>query len=253
MCGARIEAPCVNHSRHLTHIYGDEVYIGFVHVSQLEKRVVTRILNEREDNGLFHGLDDFVSRIDISKEQLEILIRIGAFRFTGMNKYELMWEKNAVHNPEIKHERSGALFGIEAEDYDLPVMEESRYEQAFDEIELLGFPLCSPFDLLETDDRGDITASQMVMNTGRRVRMVGYFVTRKNVTTVSRKLMNFGTWLDCEGKFFDSTHFPPVLARYPFKGKGCYVITGRVVQDFGFPSLDVETMEKMAYIKDERY
>ncbi len=253
MCGARIEAPCVNHSRHLTHIYGDEVYIGFVHVSQLEKRVVARILNEREDNGLFHGLDDFVSRIDISKEQLEILIRIGAFRFTGMNKYELMWEKNAVHNPEIKHERSGALFGIEAEDYDLPVMEESRYEQAFDEIELLGFPLCSPFDLLETDDRGDITASQMVMNTGRRVRMVGYFVTRKNVTTVSRKLMNFGTWLDCEGKFFDSTHFPPVLARYPFKGKGCYVITGRVVQDFGFPSLDVETMEKMAYIKDERY
>lgn len=253
MCGARIEAPCVNHSRYLTHIYGEEVYIGFVHVSQLEKRVVTKILNEREDNGFFHGLDDFVSRIDISKEQLEILIRIGAFRFTGMNKYELMWEKNAVHNPEIKHERSGALFGIEAEDYDLPVMKESRYEQAFDEIELLGFPLCSPFDLLETDDRGDITASQMVRNAGRRVRMVGYFVTRKNVTTVNRKLMNFGTWLDCEGKFFDSTHFPPVLARYPFKGKGCYVITGRVVQDFGFPSLDVEKMEKLAYIKDERY
>jgi len=253
MCGARIEAPCVNHSRHLTHIYGDEVYIGFVHVSQLEKRVITKILNEREDNGLFYGLDDFVSRIDISKEQLEILIRIGAFRFTGMNKYELMWEKNAVHNPEIKHERSGALFGIESEDYDLPVMKESRYEQAFDEIELLGFPLCSPFDLLETDDRGDITASQMIENAGRRVRMLGYFVTRKNVTTVNRKLMNFGTWLDGEGKFFDSTHFPPVLARYPFKGKGCYLITGRVVQDFGFPSLDVEKMEKLAYIKDERY
>lgn len=253
MCGARIEAPCINHSRYLTHIYGDEIYIGFVHVAQLEKRLVTKILNERDDNGYFDSLDDFVRRIDISKEQLEILIRIGAFRFTGLNKYELMWEKNAVHNPDVRHERSAPMFGIEPENFELPLMEENRYEQAFDEIELLGFPLCSPFDLLELSFEGDIKAAQMMANLGRTVRMVGYFVTRKNVTTVNRKLMNFGTWLDSEGHFFDSTHFPPALARYPFKGKGCYIITGKVVEDFGYPSLEVMKMEKLAYIKDERY
>ncbi len=88
---------------------------------------------------------------------------------------------------------------------------------------------------------------------GKSVRMLGYFVTRKNVTTVNRRLMNFGTWIDADGKFFDSTHFPPSLARYPFKGKGCYLITGRVSEDFGFPSLEVDKMEKLAYIKDERY
>ena len=33
-------------------------------------------------------------------EQLDLLIRIGAFRFCGINKYELMWEKNAVFNPQ---------------------------------------------------------------------------------------------------------------------------------------------------------
>jgi hypothetical protein len=67
-----------------------------------------------------------------------------------------MWEKNAVHNPEVKHNGSGHLFGIESEEYDIPILEESIHEQAFDEIELLGFPLCSPFELLETKDRGDI-------------------------------------------------------------------------------------------------
>ncbi len=253
MCGARIEAPCINHSQYLTHIYGDEIYIGFVHVAQLEKRLVVKILNERADNGDFQGLNDFVSRIDIPKEQLEILIRVGAFRFTGMNKYELMWEKNAVHNPEIKVAHNVQLFGMEHEDYELPIMEESRFEQAFDEIELLGFPLCSPFDLLETDFRGNVTADELVNNIGRKRQMVGYFVTRKNVTTVNRKLMNFGTWIDCNGKFFDTTHFPPSLARYPFKGKGCYLITGTVVEDFGFPSLEVDKMEKLPYIKDDRY
>ena len=253
MCGAQIEAPCVNHSRYLTHIYGDEVYIGFIHISQLERNLAVRIVHERNDNGMFHDLDDFVSRIDISKEQLEILIRVGAFRFTGLNKYELMWEKNAVHNPGIKHNHSGHLFGISSEKFELPIMEESSYEQAFDEIELLGFPLCSPFDLLDNEIKGDILTEQMMQHMGRRVRMLGYFVTRKNVTTVNRKLMNFGTWLDREGKFFDSTHFPPSLARYPFKGKGCYLITGKITEDFGFPSLEVDKMEKLAYIKDERY
>jgi DNA polymerase-3 subunit alpha len=170
-----------------------------------------------------------------------------------MNKYELMWEKNAVHNPEIKFNGSGHLFGMESEDYDLPVLEESRHEQAFDEIELLGFPLCSPFELLDQTFETHIPARQMRASMGKRVRMLGYFVTRKNVTTINRKLMNFGTWLDREGLFFDSTHFPPSLARYPFKGKGCYMLTGKIVEDFGFPSIEVDKMEKLPYIKDERY
>ena len=253
MCGANIEAPCINHSTYLTTIYGDDVYIGFVHVSSLEKRVAQRIVIEREEGGAFASMEDFVSRINISKEQLELLIRIGAFRSSGMNKYELMWEKNAVHNPEIKHNGSGHLFGIESEDYALPILEEARHEQAFDEMELLGFPLCSPFDLLDTDFRGDIIASDMTKHFGRTVKMVSYFVTRKNVMTSTRKLMNFGTWLDHQGRFFDSTHFPPSLAKYPFKGKGCYLITGKIVEDFGFPSIEVNRMEKLPYVKDERY
>jgi len=253
MCGAKIQAPCINYSTYLTTIYGDDVYIGFIHISQLEKKVVTKIINEREDNGLFHSMDDFVSRVDISKDQLELLIRIGAFRFSGKNKYELMWQKNAIHNPEVKHNGSGHLFGIATEDYDIPILQETEHEQAFDEIELLGFSLCSPFDLLATEDRGNILTKHMKDYLGRTVRMLGYFVTRKNVTTSNRKLMNFGTWLDMEGLFFDTTHFPDTLARYPFKGKGCYLITGKLVEDFGFPSLDVVKMEKLPYVKDERY
>jgi len=253
MCGAQIEAPCINHSTYLTSIYGEEIYIGFIHISSLEKKVAIQIIHDRQDNGSYTNMQDFVSRVDIKKDQLELLIRIGAFRFTGMNKYELMWEKNAVHNPEVKHNGSGHLFGIESEDYALPVLQEARHEQAFDEIELLGFPLCSPFELLETDFRGDIRAKHMKTYMHKRVRMIGYFVTRKNVTTINRKLMNFGTWIDSEGRFFDTTHFPPSLARYPFKGRGCYLIEGKIVDDFDFPSMEVDRMERLPYVRDERY
>ena len=253
MQGAKIEAPCVNNSTYLTNIYGDKVYIGLIHIAELERKIAQRIVHERLQNGPYASLQDFVNRIDISKEQLVLLIRIGAFRFSGLSKYELMWEKNAVHNPQIKLNKTGSFFEGEAETFTLPVLTETPHEQAFDEIELLGFPLCSPFDLLTTDYRGDIVAKQMKSKIGKTLVMTGYFVARKNVTTVNKKLMNFGTFLDHEGRFFDTTHFPPSLAKYPFEGRGCYMIKGKIVDDFGFPSMEVTAMKKMAYVKDERY
>ncbi len=253
MAGANIEAPCINHSDYLTDIQGSDIYIGFVHIADLEKKLAIRIVQERHDNGPYQSLQEFVSRINISKEQLEILIRISAFRFTGLNKYELMWEKNAVHNPTVKLAANPALFTSETDTFVLPQLEEGKHEQAFDEIELLGFPLCSPFELLKTKRKEDILANQMTNAVGKTVKMLGYYVTRKPVTTVNKKLMGFGTWLDRNGLYFDTTHFPSALAKYPFKGKGCYMITGKIVTDFGFPSMDVIKMEKLPYVSDERY
>ncbi len=254
MCGASIEPPCVNNSRVLTHIDGKTIYLGFIHIADLEKKVSRRIVEERNRNGDYRSLKDFVSRIDIDKEQLEILIRMGSFRFTGLNKYALMWEKNAVHNPRLYSVHMGkTLFDPDDDDYELPVMEEGRHEQAFDEIELLGFPLCSPFELLDGRYQGNTTAMRMKEYTGKTVKMVGYYVARKNVTTVNKKLMNFGTWLDEGGVFFDTTHFPPSLARYPFKGMGCYLLEGKITEDFGFPSMEVNRMIKLPYVRDERY
>ncbi len=253
MCGAQIEAPCINNSTFLTNISGTTIYIGFIHLANLEHKIAHAIVAERIKHGEYHHLMDFVHRIDISKEQLEILIRIGAFRFTGKNKYELMWEKNAVHNPMIKHVHTDTLFETEPEHYTLPILAETEHEQAFDEIELLGFALCNPFDLLQTAFRGEIMARQMKDYVGKTVRMVGHYVCRKWVTTIKGEIMNFGTLTDVEGHFFDTVHFPQSLAKYPFKGKGIYIIMGKVVEDFGFPSVEVYKMEKLPYIRDERY
>lgn len=145
------------------------------------------------------------------------------------------------------------LFEDEPAEYVIPALQEGPYDQAFDEIELLGFPLCSPFDLLQATPLGLTPAREMIDRAGGTVKMLGYYVARKHVTTVRKEHMNFGTWLDREGLFFDSTHFPPSLAQYPFRGKGIYLMTGKVVLDFGFPMLEVDVMEKLPLVKDERY
>ena len=39
--------------------------------------------------------------------------------------------------------------------------------------------------------------------------------------------------------FFDTTHFPKVCTEFPIRGKGCYLIKGKVAEEFGFYSVDV--------------
>lgn len=254
MQGAQIHAPCVNQSFYLTSINGKGIHIGFIHLAKMEQRVAMEIVHRRGIDGPFRSLEDFIRRVDITGDQLEILIRIGAFRFTGKNKYELMWEKNAVFNPKKNFDPTPSLFQEVEESYQLPKLREGPFDQAFDEIELLGFPLCSPFKLLAGKSCVVcISASVFKFYVGKTVTILGYYVCRKDVRTVKGKLMHFGTWIDEEGFFFDTVHFPSSLQKAPFTGKGVYKIKGRVVEDFGFPSVEVISMERLPFVKDERF
>jgi len=245
MCGATIEAPCVNHSQYLTTIIGDVIYLGFVHLKALDSSIAHTVVAERKRNGPYLSLEDFVRRTHVRKEALCILIRIGALRFTGLSKQVLLWNKNKYLPLKKEALVATPMFMDSDQTHALPALEVCATEDILDQLELLGFPLVSPFDLLKTDFRGEVMAKDLLLHVSKTVRMVGYFVAKKNVATSNGKLMNFGTWVDYEGSFFDTTHFSPSLASYPFRGSGCYLLLGKVVEDFGFPGLEVQKMAKL--------
>jgi len=89
-------------------------------------------------------------------------------------------------------------------------------------------------------------------NVGKTVRMLGLLVTIKYVRTVKREWMHFGTFIDVKGQFFDTVHFPKSVNEYPFRGDGVYLVGGKIVEEFGFPSLQVEKMAKMPLRPDPR-
>lgn len=247
-CGAQIELPCVNRSRNETRISGKTIFIGFVHVQNLEQSVISKILNERQQHGDFLSLSDFIERTAITKEQLIILIRLGGLRFTGISKAELLWKAHMLLNKTVPVAKTKALFESTPRKYKLPKLEQSVLGDAWDEIELLGFPVSmTVFDMLETKFRGEITAKSMMANLGRSVRMLGRLVTIKYVRTSRNEIMHFGTLTDADGELFDTVHFPPSLKNYPFRGDGIYLMLGKVVEEFGFPSLEVEKMAKMPF------
>ena len=253
-CGATIHLPCINLSTLKTCIRRKDVYLGFIHISNLESRTIAALMEEKEGRGNYKSLEDFISRVPVGLEQIIILIRINAFRFTGKTKKVLLWEAHMQLGQHVTVRHEQTLFQTPQRRFKLPDLEESEIEDAYDEIELLGFPVSvTAFNLLKTSFRGEIMAGELMKHTGKNVRMVGNLVCIKNVRTVKKEWMHFGTFLDLEGEFFDTVHFPKSLKSYPFRGYGVYLILGKVEEELGFPSITVEKLAKLPVKTDPRY
>lgn len=253
MHGGIIEAPCVNTSFNEAVIYGKTIYLGFMFLHGLEAKGIKKILLEREEHGLFKSLDDFIERVSLSVEQTAILIKINAFRFTGINKRELLWNARLKISKTVVQEHVINLFETERVQYKTPELPSTELEHAFDALELLGFTLCNPFNLLEQTAVQPLRAVLLPKFKNRHISIEAYLVTTKNTKTSNGKYMHFGTFLDYDGHFIDTVHFPPVAIKYPFRGKGIYTITGKVIDEFDCITIEVVTMEKLAIIQDPRY
>ena len=89
------------------------------------------------------------------------------------------------------------LFYESSREFKLPELEQSEIEDAYDEIELLGFPVTvTSFNLLKTKYRSNIFSADLLKHVGKTVRILGDLVTVKNVRTVKKEWMHFGCFLD---------------------------------------------------------
>lgn len=253
MSGATIHNPCVNFSEFKTTVYGTNVYLGLMHIEKVEGKLAELIPKERKENGDYISLENFVKRIPIGIETLQILIFIGAFRFTGKQKHELLIEARFLLGNTKLSFRHATLLEEPQKHYQLPKIDRNPFEEAFDEIEILGFPVSfSPFELLQTKYRGTVMAKNLLQHHKKEIKMLAYLISRKHVPT-KKGTMFFGTWIDAEGEYFDTAHFPNSLAEYPFQGGGCYLLLGTVEVDFHFPTITIHKMAKMPFIPDPRY
>lgn len=252
MMGATIHPPCVNKSMAVNRIYGKHIYLGMMYLRDLESRVMERILKERMLHGSFSSLEDFLDRVFIRMEQLSILIRIDAFRFTGINKHELLWKAHLMlsKNDRLEHPK---LFPPRHQKFQMPQLNTTALETAFEQWELLGFCLCSPFELLEETPKNSNGQKDLERHLNKYIDIYGYLVTVKNTSTHHGKRMHFATLVDQHGEVFDTVLFPPVAAKYYFRGKGIYRFYGKVVEEFGFLSIEVIKMKKENYVQDPRY
>jgi DNA polymerase III subunit alpha len=251
MHGAEIVAPCINSSTGLCKLKGKIIFLGLAMLNEIESNVIHKIVSERENNGLYTTLYDFIKRTNISIEQLRLLIRVGALQSISKNKKELLWEAHMLINP-IKQKNKGVeLFELEPERYELPKLENSWLDDALDEMELLGFTLCSPFKLVKEKIKNTLLSRDLKKLESKTIEIIGYLVNVKNTWTGSGEKMYFGTFLDIEGYWIDTVHFPPSARAFPFSGPGCYRIIGKVVNEFDFIYIEVSHQYRLPVINKD--
>ncbi|MBP7513185.1 MAG: DNA polymerase III subunit alpha [Flavobacteriales bacterium] len=311
--GATIEAPCINTSEELCSLHtvvsgewrvaaagqtrhspltthhsplAPRIYLGLGNVKSLDTETVQLILNDRRQRGPFIDLQDLLKRVPLHMEQARILVRVGALRFTGRSKPLLLWDLALLHRPATVSS-DGDLFITKVEEPALPDLQHYPLADAYDELDLLGFPLCDPFTLVHvdpvvgsplsvvgrdgssppyasiaqqagrrsTDNRQPTTIlkREMHQHVGRRVSMLGYLIHVKATDTRHGQRMTFGSFIDTAGDFWDSSQFPDVAARYPFRGRGVYRFTGVVEEEFGHVALRTQRFEKLPWRPDPRY
>ena len=254
MCGGNISPPCINRSMAGCTIEGKTIYIGLGMLHGVESDLTHLIIQERYKNGKYQSLVGFVERTSISLDQLCILIRINALRTLESSKKKLLWKAHQLLQKSNKvvvvQQR---LFTPPVKNYELPNLTTDQNEEAFDQMELLGFPLGNPFQLIAKKDYPRLSANDLPKTLNEVITIIGYLITVKHTKTSKGDRMNFGTFIDLKGQFLDTTHFPQVAAKFPFTGKGVYLITGKVVEEFGFYSLEVVEMKKLVYIPDPRF
>ncbi len=251
--GASIEAPCINHSHFETTINKTTIFIGFQHIQGLELLVIEQLMNERVLNGPFLSFDDLTNRVTISLEQLVLFIRVGALRSFSIPKKELVLKAHLFQKKPQKNASENTLFASERKQFTIPELQEDVYEDAFEQLELLGLSLYSPFELLNESLPHHQKSTDLINFIGKEVLTYGYHVTIKRTTTKNNQLMLFGSFIDIEGNELDTVHFPDIAMKFPIRGIGIYEIKGVVTTEYDFQTIEVSSIRKIHFRPDPRY
>jgi len=234
--GIKILLPSINESRYEYRGKGKEIRIGFMAVKNLEKESADLILREREENGKFVSLADFIVRTQMGIERTEDLIKCGAMdclnetRPTLLRlldiyfKHKKLLDESATDlfmNETIKLEKeivTGREFGIE---------EKCSYEYESFGYMISRHPL--QFFGNEVNSPEIIKSSEMKQHHNRKVKMIGWYMTSKRIKTSKGEIMKFLSLEDLTGTF-EAVLFPKSYALYAelTMSMGPYLIEGKV-------------------------
>ena len=118
--GIKVLPPDINHSLSSFTPDGDNIRFGLASIKQVGEGVIEEIIKEREENGDFKSIYDYIKRLDIkcsNKKTLEGLIKAGAFANIEKSRKQLMDNieyitATASKESKAKESGQGSLFDM---------------------------------------------------------------------------------------------------------------------------------------------
>src|SRR2546426_2419112 len=286
--GIAVRLPSVNHSRmeYTAEDDGDgkrALRVGLMQVRGLRIETITAILRARGGGGKFRSLDDFLRRVPVERDEIESLIKCGAFDEINdgarrMTRPEMLWRWNLLQAAGTWTQPGGPLLRKSirsAEDAPhsgraivLPEKTETLFAEA-NAADAIGIALAEmqtpeytleqklrcereilevcvsghPLDFLPRN--GEVWSDELPGLCGKRVTLCGWVVTYRHVGTKNYRNMMFVTLEDQRG-VYEVVLFPDAYDRYGgvvFETRTMRV-TGRVEQDGQIKGEMLEALKK---------
>jgi len=252
--GLTVRPPDVNVSQFRTTGAGTEVRVGFQYIKGLSQEAVRR-LGGRAVGG-FRDLPDVRAKTGIGREDLRLLIKVGALDSIagGMTRPMLLWAIDAESGPAPAptplltpppcsvEPREPAPQPPTLREYDTPRRRRIEYE-------LLGFTTdCHPMSLYRSELTRFRTArsTELAQHVGRTVLCAGLLTTAKPVHTIKDEPMEFATFDDGDG-LIETVLFPDVYRRrsHVLFDQGPFIFRGKVEMEFGAVTLTMTHLDRL--------
>ena len=239
--GLKIKLPSINESDYEYIGKKNDIRIGLMAVKNLSKNSIDKILEERKHNGEFHSLVDFFVRINIGYEETALLIKCGAMGCFKQTRPTLMRLLDVYTYRKIELRKTkNSLFPFNSWDLENKVQTEKQYslqEICAIEYEAFGFmvtrhPLHFFRNILATHEI--VEAKDMYKYDGKRIKMMGWFMTSKRIKTRKGEIMKFLSLEDLTDTF-EAVIFPQAYQKYAelTMSMGPYIVEGKADLESG--------------------
>ena len=267
--GLDVRLPCINHSEYEYTGNGRVIYIGFMAVKNFPHNSAEIIIEERDNNGKYVSLADFLVRTKLGEEETAVLIKCGAMdcfsqrdvrkdSYGGLPKETrptlLRLLSVYIHKRKILDENYNDLFIHESFKIEKEIKTNKDYsiaQKCKQEFEIFGYMVTKhPLYFFQKNILGKhvINASELNKYHGEKVRLVGWYMTSKRIRTKNGSIMKFLSLEDLTGTF-EAVIFPNVYKNVAEKtlSFGPYLIEGKVDTEGG-NNVIVEKLDLLYYL-----
>ena len=252
--GLTVLPPDINASEIRWSGRGKNVRVGLLSVKGLGVDTRERIVVRRRRQP-YSSLGDFLERVRPAEDEARALINCGALDALnpGGNRAALLWELAGWLKSKRPKAPALSLFARSETTgrCRLPVLPaEDERERLRREFSVLGF-LCDrhPMELFADRLRNHRTvkAVNLPRFIGRRVRLTGWLITGKVVSTQKGEPMEFLTFEDETG-IVETTFFPQAYRRFChiIDRQRPYLLSGKVEENWGALTLTVDKVDRIA-------
>ena len=213
----------------------DEIQIGFMAIGVLEVEDAKNIVKERKLRGKYKSMQELLKRTRLKPGQVEALIKCGALDCFQQTRPALLrlldtylFQKKFVtaDNIDLFAGDISHLQKVAMTDYKFSLRDKCINERA-----ILGYMVSEhPLTLFnEREDKEIITAAHMQKYHNKRIKIMGWYMASKRMTTSKGRVMKFLSLEDTTGTF-EAVLFPEAYDKYAdlTESMGPYIIEGKV-------------------------